>query len=292
MPSFSISPLFEVLILAIVQGIAEFLPISSSGHLVAVEALLGRHNDSAELGIVLHFGTLLAILLYYRHRIWELLTTDRQVIPMLIVGTLPAATLGLWLKSNHEWLLKSPLLAGFMLVITAYLLMLLAKCSPEEAQVSSEEVESDTEETETKRSPVSKTYRSLGYFSVVLIGCAQAFALLPGISRSGSTIVMGVLCGLSRGQAATFSFLLAIPAISGATLLEAKDILEHGAQTPLLHLAIGAGVSFVVGLASLHGLILLLERSRLHWFAYWLIPFGFSIVIWQLYQMVNQNGAF
>ena len=189
---FDLSEFLQVVILAVVQGVAEFLPISSSGHLVAVEALLGKHTESTELSVMLHFGTLLAILVFYRSRIVRLLNEDRRVIPLLILGTIPAAVIGLYLKKYHEGLLKDPLLTGFMLVITGYILMGL-----------------------TKIKPGKKEYTQLAILPVMLIGIAQAFALLPGISRSGTTIVMGSLVGLKRQSAATFSFLLAIPAIGG-----------------------------------------------------------------------------
>lgn len=261
---FDLPEFLQVIILAVVQGIAEFLPISSSGHLVAVEALLGKHTESTELSVMLHFGTLLAILVFYRSRIISLLNEDRRVIPLLILGTIPAAVIGLYLKKYHEGLLKDPLLTGFMLVITGYILMALPKIKPGK-----------------------KEYTQLAILPVMLIGIAQAFALLPGISRSGTTIVMGSLMGLKRQSAATFSFLLAIPAIGGASVLEAKDIMENGASTPIGLLAIGALVAFVVGLAALSWLVKWIEQGKLHWFAYWLLPFGFFVIVWQLYEIVS-----
>jgi len=255
----------QVIILAVVQGIAEFLPISSSGHLVAVEALMGSHTDNTEMSIVLHFGTLLAIVVFYRQRIFDLLKQDRRVIPLLILGTIPAAVIGIYLKKNHESLLKNPLLTGFMLVITGFILMGL-----------------------TRIKPGDKKYTKLTAMPVLLIGLAQAFAILPGISRSGSTIVMGALVGLKRQSAATFSFLLAIPAIGGASLLEARDIWENGASTPALHLLIGAVVAFFVGYAALSWLVKWIEQGKLHWFSYWLLPFGFFMIVWQTYEFVRR----
>lgn len=264
---FDLSEFLQVVILAVVQGVAEFLPISSSGHLVAVEALLGKHTESTELSVMLHFGTLLAILVFYRSRIVRLLNEDRRVIPLLILGTIPAAVIGLYLKKYHEGLLKDPLLTGFMLVITGYILMGL-----------------------TKIKPGKKEYTQLAILPVMLIGIAQAFALLPGISRSGTTIVMGSLVGLKRQSAATFSFLLAIPAIGGASVLEAKDILENGASTPIGLLAMGALVAFLVGLVALRWLVKWVEQGKLHWFSYWLLPFGFFVIIWQLYEIVSARA--
>ncbi len=258
----------QIVFFAIVQGIAEFLPISSSGHLVALSALFGKQDSGTELSIVLHFGTLLSILVFYRQRIIQLLSTDRQVIALLIIGTVPAAIIGLWVKQNHEEVLENALLAGLMLPVTAFLLMSLPTISSGK-----------------------KDYTELGIAAVLFIGFAQAFALLPGISRSGATIVAGCLVGMKRQSAATFSFLLAIPAIAGASFLEARDILEKGPATPVWMLAVGALISFAVGLVALRWLVSWVETGKLHYFAYWLLPVGFLIVIWQLYEILAKNAA-
>jgi undecaprenyl-diphosphatase len=262
---FEVSDFWQVIILAVVQGVAEFLPISSSGHLVAVEALLGKRTDNTELSIVLHFGTLLAILVFYRRRIAELLQQDRRVIFLMIIGTIPAAVLGIYLKKYHESLLKDPLLTGFMLVVTGFILTLMSRLRPGR-----------------------QTYQKMGAGVALMIGLAQACALLPGISRSGSTIVMGAVMGLQRQSAATFSFLLAIPAIGGASLLEARDILQEGASMPLWLLAVGAAVAFAVGLVALGWLVRWVEQGKLHWFAYWLFPFGFFMIVWQLNEIASR----
>jgi undecaprenyl-diphosphatase len=152
-----------------------------------------------------------------------------------------------------------------MLPITGFLLLMLPKIKPGEV-----------------------AYRDIGMGTAFLIGIAQAFALLPGISRSGTTIVAGCFLGLQRQSAATFSFLLAVPAISGACLLEAKDIYDQGGlQCSVQWATIGAVVSFAVGLLALRLLVTMLSRGSLHWFAYWLIPFGLANVVWQLHLMVQ-----
>ena len=252
--------LVKIVVLAVVQGIAEFLPISSSGHLVVLNEWFGTGKGSLELNIILHLGTLLAILVFYWRKILDLLTTDRRVIPLLIVGTIPAAVIGIILKKNFESLLEQALVAGFMLPITGGLLLWLKNLK-----------EGDNE------------YQRIGYGTAILIGFAQAFAILPGISRSGSTIVAGVALGLKRQSAATFSFLLAIPVIAGATVLELKDMFEAQATTtaPWL-LIVGAVIAFFVGLVSLNWLVKWLEQGRLHYFAYWVIPLGLLVIVWQL----------
>ena len=124
MPSFLQIESIQIVILAIVQGIAEFLPISSSGHLVILSDLFGMGEGTTELNIILHFGTLLAIVLFYRKRIIALLSADQRVIPLLIVGTIPIVIVGLTVKKVFPWVTEYPLLAGFMLPLTGMMLLL------------------------------------------------------------------------------------------------------------------------------------------------------------------------
>ena len=247
----------RVLILAVVQGIAEFLPISSSGHLVILGALLGELDESPTLEIILHAGTLGSILIVYWRRILDLLSRDRRLIGVLVVGTLPAAVIGVLIKTQVPWLLRSPLLAGAMLVVTGVMLLILWRIPPRTGR--------DVD---------------LSYWAAAVVGFFQAFAILPGISRSGSTILGGRLMGLSPQDSVTFSFLLAIPAIGGATVLTAKDLLEPGAAstTPMATLLLGAAVALAVGVVALRWLIRWTDQDRLHWFAYWCLPVGVLIV--------------
>lgn len=261
--------MIEVLILAIVQGIAEFLPISSSGHLVILGALLGEMtssdtlevlSDSSTLEIILHAGTLGSILVIYWRRILDLLVRDRRVILLLFVGTLPAAGVGLAIKQYFEPILKDPLLAGGMLLVTGTLLLILGRMRPRDGH-----------------------YQTLRLFGAFVIGCFQALAILPGISRSGATIFGARLVGLRNEDSVTFSFLLAIPAILGATLLAVKDLLEPEASVAGLHervgiLIAGAVVAFVVGLVALRWLIGWSRQDRLHWFAWWCLPLGIIVL--------------
>ncbi|MEX0825097.1 MAG: undecaprenyl-diphosphate phosphatase [Pirellulaceae bacterium] len=246
----------HIVVLAVVQGVAEFLPVSSSGHLVILGALLGMQEESATVEIILHAGTLASILVIYRQRITALLWTDRRVIGLLAFGTFPAAVIGILIKTQAEWIIKSPLLAGCMLLVTGGMLLML-KHIPEGVQ----------------------QYQRISYGKVVLIGCCQAFAILPGVSRSGSTIVGASLLGLKREDAVTLSFLLAIPAILGAVLLEARDLLEEGVSGERIGvLLLGAIVAFVVGIAALKWLIHWSRQGKLHLFAAWVIPLGVAVI--------------
>jgi len=250
----------EIVILAVVQGIAEFLPISSSGHLVILGELLGKLGDSPTLEIILHAGTLGSILVVFWRRIVRLLTTDKRVIPLLVVGTIPAAVVGLTIRKYFEQILHNPVLVGAMLLLTGAMLIVLGRLKTRDCE-----------------------YRSMSWLGALLVGCFQAFAILPGVSRSGSTILGGRLMGLKNDDSVTFSFLLAIPAILGATVLTLKDLLEaYSAGTPIGYsmpeLLAGAAVSFLVGILALCWLIGWSRQDRLHWFAWWCIPAGILVI--------------
>jgi undecaprenyl-diphosphatase len=257
--------LWQVLVLAVVQGIAEFLPISSDGHLVVIQPLLLRGQTGPEnaldLTIVLHLGTLGSILLYYHRRIVELLTTDRRVVGLIVLGTIPAVVLVLTAKTLFDrWfepVLQSTLLAGFMLPVTGGLLL-----------------------WSLHRQPGERHYRELTWWDSLLIGIAQAAAILPGLSRSGSTIAAGLWRGMSRPAAATYSFLLAIPALAGAGCYEGLKMVRHPEplSTSPANLAIGAAVSFVVGLGALAVLNRVIQHGRLHYFGWYCIALGLVVL--------------
>ena len=255
--------LWQIVVLAVLQGATEFLPVSSSGHLVIAAAFLTSEGSTAgldigELNIVLHGGTLLSILVYYWRRIWRLVGQDRRTLGLLVLGTIPAVVIGVPLKKlAGDTVLANPLLAGALLPVTGLFLLL------------------------AQGKPGSDRYQDLSYGKTFLIGLSQAIAILPGLSRSGATITAGSRLGLSPDSAATFSFLLAIPAIGGACVLQALSGIGQVA-TPWWHLLIGAGVAFAAGLVSLVWLIHWIQRGRLHYFAWWCIPVGILVVIWQL----------
>lgn len=273
----------RIIVLGVVQGITEFLPISSDGHLLIANALLDacrvpRLDDVLVAEIALHAGTLISILVVFRQRIVRLLGADRRAIGLLIIGTLPAIPIGFAAYSIdvlHSGL-ESTLLAGLLLPVTGGLLLWAGK-----------------------RQPGDVSYVNLTWRQALLIGVAQAVALLPGISRSGTTIVAGLAVGLRREAAATFSFLLAIPVIGGAVLLGLVDLLSKlgtgrvpsagvasvSATTgagQLSQLGVGALVSFIVGLGALALLLRWMRVGRLQVLAWWCIVLGPIVVIWQL----------
>ncbi len=210
--------------------------------------------------MVLHGGTLLSILVFYFRRVLRLLGEDRRTLGLLAVGTVPAVLLGVPLKLfADDRVLANPLLAGFLLPITGLILLWLRRPT-----------------TAIQR------YQDLPFTKALWVGMGQAVAILPGLSRSGATISAAARLGLAPEAAATFSFLLAIPAIGGACLLEIASGAGGQLQMPVSHLATGAVVAFVVGLAALTWLVRWIERGRIHYFAWWCIPLGIGVVIWQL----------
>jgi len=263
---------FTIILLAIIQGITEFLPVSSSGHLVVVQELFKQcgypvpEHETLTLDVVLHFGTLLSVLVFFWRRIWELLTRDWRVMALVVVGSIPAGIAGFTLKKHFEAMFENPLGVGCLFFVTGAMLLW------------------------ADRRPVGESkYQEMSYGRALVVGLFQAVAILPGVSRSGSTITAGIGVGLRRQDAATFSFLLAIPAIAGAGLKEGYDRIWKGGDFSMFHgqfavmLLAGALVSFVVGLVALYWLIHWLEKGRLRWFAYWVFGLGYLVIVWQLW---------
>ncbi len=268
--------LFEALLLGMIQGATEFLPISSSGHLVIVPALLGWNEPSLELIAIAHVGTLLAVLVYFREDIWAItravLTALGDRRPMatpearlgwyILAGTVPAALAGLWFEDGLDAIFGAPQAAAAFLLVTAALLLLAERALNERL-----------------------TLADMGWVDAILIGLAQMLALLPGISRSGSTIAAGIVRGLDRATAARYSFLLGIPAIAGAGLLSVVELAQSPAnagQVPGLLVSFAAAA--VVGYLCIHFLLGWLRRRRLLPFAVYCVALSllyFSVVGWR-----------
>jgi undecaprenyl-diphosphatase len=258
----------RVMILAVVQGIAEFLPISSSGHLVIIDELL-RHgatvkDEAMTLNIVLHIGTLGSILVVYFDRLKRvLLESDWRLCAAIVIASIPAGVIGICFKKKLEPMFESALVAGCGLLVTATLLIL------------------------SQRVPSGQfSERKLPWSIAFIVGCFQAVALVPGISRSGSTISGGLLSGMQRESAGTFSFLIAIPAVGGAALLDSVKLFrpsEAGPEgIPAGALIMGMVISFLVGIVALRLLLQLISRQRLHYFGYYCLLVGSATVAWKL----------
>ncbi len=267
--------LLRAVVLGIIQGATEFLPISSSGHLVITPWLLGWPAPSLFFDTVLHWGTLLSILaVFWRDFVDIIVATLRSIFQrsladpnarlgwFLVIGTIPAALTGLLLKDFVEALFESPLAAGIFLLVTAGLLTL--------SEALARRVRSQT--------PLEKL--SLG--QAIWIGAAQALALAPGLSRSGITIATGLAVGLRRDVAARFSFLLGTPAFLGAGLLQLADALaadgaEVAAQLPAL--VAGFVASAIVGFIAIRFMLAYLRRHTLHIFAIYCLVAGLVVIV-------------
>ncbi len=248
--------MLEAAFWGLIQGLTEFLPISSSGHLVLVPALLGQEPPDLATSAMLHMGTLLAVLIYFRREVVEVLTfteKGRRLLLLLLVGTIPAAILGLTLESQVEWFNERPRGIAVALFLTGVVLF------------STRWIRRGT-----------RTAGEATFKDTVIIGLGQAVALIPGVSRSGSTISTGLLRGFSDTEAARFSFLLGIPAIAGAGVFEGKDLLESGSGVGVEIFA-GVAVAAISGYAAIAFLLRLIGRTGLS-------PFG-------LYCMVAASAA-
>jgi len=255
---------WQVLILAVVQGITEFLPVSSDGHLALFKPLLwgtGEPPPSLDLTIVLHLGTLGSILVYFRRRIISLLGEDRRVLLSIAIGTAPLVIVvlicKLLLDAVFEPLLENTLLCGCLLPVTGLALIWAQH-----------------------QARGKRDYRELTWTDSLLIGTAQAAAILPGLSRSGSTIAAELLLGMSRPAAATYSFLLAIPALAGAGAYAGLKMVRHPEHlsTSPTNFAVGAVVSFTVGLAAVALVQRVIERGKLHYFGWYCILLGIVVL--------------
>jgi len=259
--------LAEVIFLGVVQGIAEFLPISSSGHLVLIRQLVGLTvavgDDSAaglRLNVALHCGTLMSILAVYHNDIWRL-RKDQALWVAIVCATFPVAVVGLLFKQTLESTFENPLVASCGLMVTAVMLLVCQR------------VERGTVDMSRFAVPAA-----------LVVGLFQSLAIVPGISRSGSTITGGLVMGLNREDAARFSFLIAIPAIGGAATLYAWDLFAQGglgSLNALLPMMVGTATSFVVGWLALRWLLAFLARGRLQWFAAYCFGVGALSALWE-----------
>ena len=268
--------MLKVILLAVIQGLTEFLPVSSSGHLAVFSSLFGMNTETGiSLGIVLHAGSLLAIATFYFHTLLGFLKKDQfHLLGMVILGSIPAGVAGILLKYSGlaEKLFGDMLSISLGFLITASLLRLTGKIK-------------FTSEASTELKDISLR-------QALSVGFAQMFAIIPGISRSGSTIAAGILSGIKFEAAAAFSFLLALPAIAGATLLEIIPAIRGGFDSeniPLSALAVGFAVSMLTSFAALTLLIRIIRKGRLAWFSWYLFLLGAGIMVWQIISMNGKN---
>jgi len=246
--------LIEAIISGIVQGVAEFLPISSSGHLVVLHKLMGSTEPQILFDIFLHLGTLLAIFIVFGREIIESVTTNKKAGFFVLVGSAITVLFVLFFGKNIEIAFNDVKIVGIMFLVTGAWLIL------------GDFVRFGTE--------------GLSTLKAVLIGLAQGIATIPGISRSGATISTGLFLGLGARSSATFSFLLAIPAIIGAFLFKIiKEPGIGGLDGLSVNYFIGFIISCIVGVLSLKILLRVLSKGKLHWFGVYCILLGILVFV-------------
>ncbi len=272
--------IIEAIILGIFQGVAEFLPISSSGHLALLQHLFDIKEGNLFFTEMLHFGTLISIFIVYfkdiMRIIYEILVLIGDIIKgrrkkltlhqklglFVLTGSIPTAIIGLTFEDFFASLYTSILPIGIALIITGFLLFLAEKNTYQ-----------------------SKGIKDMTIKDSLVVGTFQGIAIIPGISRSGSTIVASLFRGLNKSLATEYSFLLALPATFGAFLLGIKDVLKDTSSSIMINapLIIGVSISAIVGVFSIKILIKLLKNNKLHYFSYYLWTVGAITIISQLF---------
>ena len=270
--------IWKAIVVGIVQGLAEFLPISSSGHIVLTQFALGIQESGILFEVVLHVGTLLSVLVYFRKKLWDLtkslwtreMVEERKWIFLLGVATVPAVIAKLLpvgvmtdpktgekttrsLSDVFEVAYENPVLVSGLLLVTGALLL-----APK---------------------VIKSKDRELSWWGALIMGVGQAFAILPGISRSGSTITAGLLGGVEPKKAAEFAFLMSIPAIAGAVVVK-KDAFAEMSDASVTPYALGALASFLVGLFAVFVVMEAVRRGKFAHFAYYCFAAGIVGMIW------------
>ena len=255
--------LIEALILAVVQGLTEWLPVSSSGHLVITQTVLGL-NPPLIFDVMLHFGTLIVVLAVFRKDIADIIkalvkrdfeTDEGKLALFIVVGSVPIAIIGFIFHDVIESLFSNLLAVGLALIITGSVLFFSEK------RIGN---------------------RKMGILDSLLIGLAQGVAIIPGISRSGVTVATGLLRKIGKATAFRYSFLLSVPAVIGATVMESKDmVLGNMDMAPLL---LGTTISMIVGYGSLKLLQKIVMNEKFHLFAYYCWTVGIAIILFISFQ--------
>ncbi len=274
---------FEAVILGLVQGLAEFLPISSSGHLALLQQWFGIDENKVLLfAVLLHVGTLISVFVVYWKDIWELIVelclTIRDLVTgkglrleerpvrklgvMIIVATIPTAIIGLLFNDLFDKLYTSVLPIGIGLIITGFLLIL-------------------AERTGNSIRGIDR----MNFRNALFIGTVQGIAICPGISRSGSTLFGSLICNLDRKFAVKFVFLISIPSILGSAIMEAPDAIEAGMDMAQLGpVIVGMAVAAISGLIAIKTMIKIVSDKKLSYFSYYVWVLGAIVVLYSTLQ--------
>ena len=264
----------QALLLGLVQGLTEFLPVSSSGHLAIGREILGvEASGDLVFEIAVHAATVLATIVVFRKEIWRLLcglfrfqyNDETDYILKICLSMIPVLLVGLFLKDKVETLFSSLLVVGLALVVTAMLLFFSDHLAP-------------------KRNAVKPMPRNgIGWGQAFLVGIGQAFAVIPGLSRSGTTISTGLLCGVRRESVAQFSFLMVLVPILGEAFLDLTGGEMAASSIGTLPLVVGFLAAFVSGLFACKLMIAMVKKARLSWFALYCAIVGLLVILFTIF---------
>lgn len=262
-----------VILLAIIQGLTEFFPVSSSGHLVLGQYFLGVQSPGVALEVALHLGTVISVLVVFFPDILGLiqgffsffldpkgndskkLMVYRKLIVLLVLGSIPTALIGILFEDAFERLFASPQLVGYTLILTGIILTISSRIQG--------------------RKPLEKVTVT----DAVIVGLGQGLAITPGISRSGLTISTALLRGLDRDAATRFSFLLSLPAILGAAVFKMPTLVKGTLGYPLWWVLVGVAISALAGILAIRGLRSVLKQGKLQYFAYYVWVLGLITIV-------------
>lgn len=281
---------FEAVILGLVQGLAEFLPISSSGHLALLQQAFGVSEDKVLLfAVLLHVGTLISVFIVYWKDIWALIVElcltikdlctgkglrlaerpVRKLGVMIIVATIPTAVIGLTFSDFFDSLYTSVIPIGVGLIITGFLLVLAEKMGEG-----------------------NRGIQQMNFRNAIFIGLVQGVAICPGISRSGSTLFGSLICNLDRKFAVKFVFLISIPSILGSAVLETPAAIEAGVTAAELGpILVGMLVAAVSGLVAIKTMIKIVSDKKLSYFSYYVWVLGVIVVLYGLFAPMLSKAA-
>lgn len=264
----------DAILLGIIQGLTEFLPVSSSGHLAVAQHFLGLHGDNLAFDVAVHFGTLLSVLVIYRKVVGQLVSENiqyiktRKITPgvhllfLMFIASIPAAVVGIGFQEQFEAMfsdLRAVIVGFFITGAALYVSQFRAK-----GQMGSHFLEK------------IESADKISVKQAIWVGLAQALAITPGISRSGSTIAAGLLSGLNRSTSALFSFMIAMPAIFGAGLLHLRHIGSLDSRG-LAIFGVGMLTSFVTGIIGLKVVLSFVKEGRLHYFSFYV--WGLALIL-------------
>ena len=262
----------QALLLGIVQGLTEFLPVSSSGHLAIGRELLGV-EDSGDLvfEVAVHAATVLATIVVFRKQIWKLLcglfkfkyNDETDYIAKICVSMIPVLIVGLFFKDSVEVLFSSMKVVGIALLVTAILLTFSDWMS----------------RSRDKEKAVTPQRNGISFWQALVVGIGQACAVIPGLSRSGTTISTGLICGVKRSEMAQFSFLMVLVPILGEAFLDIVGGEMAASSIGFVPLAVGFAAAFVSGLFACKVMIALVRRAQLKWFGLYCALVGIAVLV-------------